>query len=120
MGDVRVRVQEAGWAAHFPRKTGQAYDADLRVGLYATEQEAQVNMRRRPDPALGGPSRPCRNRDRTCSLLAAPIERAMGSSVILGTGRGWRRYRLRCVPPLCLQASLLQPPDCRGWWICCA
>lgn len=36
-----VRVLPAGWAAHFPRKTGQAYDADLRVGLYATEQEAQ-------------------------------------------------------------------------------
>lgn len=45
----------AGYAAHFPRATSEFFtDEDAKVGLYATEQEAQASdgPGRRPTEAL--------------------------------------------------------------------
>ena len=44
----RVLESGVGWEAIYPRATGQAYEAEIRVGLYATEQEAQVRITRHP------------------------------------------------------------------------
>lgn len=41
-GRVSQSAAQRAWEAWYPRPTGPGYDADLRVGLYATEAEAQV------------------------------------------------------------------------------
>ena len=40
----RVVRQHVGYEAIYPRATGHSYEAEIRVGLYATEQEAQVGV----------------------------------------------------------------------------
>ena len=85
-----ARVSGVGWAAHYPRRTGDCYDADLRVGLYATEQEAQVEC----DPrALGGLTR------RAC----------------IADRHGGNRRFLNCRGPAALAAVPCRagPPRCR-------
>lgn len=132
----RVLESGVGWEAIYPRATGQAYEAEIRVGLYATEQEAQVRITRHPHMCSA-----CNGCTHCSAVLAI---NSMSMHWRCGGRRQpaatpwqcrrptWdtpapaaavlfihRRTHDRNFAPLCF-AALPAFASCRGWWTCCA